>query len=495
MRKDSKLSRQSNDPAIASATLALAGRLTKFSGYSTRTVDSGLLVGALKRRSAPKSSGRKIAATRAFSQLGAVPFVRMYLRPTEVTTLLSEQLIAGVEVESVTSLADEGSSGIIGLTGLSSRDPDHGNWLPPLNDRPRGSGTFLAISDSGVAADHPAFGGRVVRGACFSPTDSLCDTAANISIASDGPCQVAPDCWHGTHVAGIAAGQSASLPDGSSVPAGVAPSATVLSYRTCEDEATVDDGGADCFTSAAIQAMGDVGTYISRGRNVVGFNMSHGLSSSTSLTTAITTLAAADVVITKANGNGSRTNHVDVAIDGLYVVANLTDDLKPAADTDFSSAHTDLWAPGTSVLAAKIAVGSDPVAFTVGSASGTSMAAPHVAGAAALVDEALRRVASPDGPATITGNFDQWAGITSPWMTVADSRAGGSGTSKPVLSLRDLVFLLEPTVDRTWEPSDAVIAARQLEEQLQREQEQRQREEEQRRYEEQLQRLRDEESR
>lgn len=495
----SKLSHQSNDPAIASATLALASRLTKFSGYATRTIDTGLLVGALNSNSSPKKSGRKISTTQAFAQLGSIPFVRAYLSPSEVTSLLAEKLIAGVEIETITSVSDDDSSGAIGLTGLSSRDPEYGNWLPHLQNPPKGSGTYIAISDGGIAANHPAFRGftgrsRVVRGACFSVTDSLCDTTANVSIASGGPCESDWDCWHGTHVAGIAAGRATTLADGSDVPAGVAPLAKIFSYRTCQDEVTPGNGRADCITTSAIQAMGDVGTQISLGRNVVSFNMSHGLDDTTSLKTAIATLAAADVIVIQANGNGSRTNFVQIATDGLYVVANMTNSWQPAANTDFSSEHTDLWAPGTSIIAAKHVVGSNPVEYTVGRASGTSMAAPHVAGAAALIDESLRRVATRNQPASLTGNFDQWAGISSPDYELADNRTGGSGASKPVLSLRQLVKLLEPTVTRTWELSDDLLAARQLALLLQNAETQRQREEAERLYEEQLARLRAEEA-
>ena len=76
-----------------------------------------------------------------------------------------------------------------------------------------GTGTTIAILDTGVDAQHPFLAGKVVDEACFSSTVSGTSQSAcpeRDRISSSGPAPAAPcalaDCLHGTHVAGIAAG-------------------------------------------------------------------------------------------------------------------------------------------------------------------------------------------------------------------------------------------------------------------------------------------------
>ena len=82
----------------------------------------------------------------------------------------------------------------------------------------KGAGQAVAIIDTGVDASHPFFSGKVLAQACFSnpvgTNTSYCPGGMPQSTAIDsgGPC---PDynagCWHGTHVAGIAAGRAEVL--------------------------------------------------------------------------------------------------------------------------------------------------------------------------------------------------------------------------------------------------------------------------------------------
>lgn len=449
------LRHQSNDPQIARTTIALAARLRKFPGYSSRTVDSGMMLSAMGGDGIYTKSGRRIAAVDAFAQLGAVPFVRMYVTSIEVETLLQEKFIAGVELDVATTVSDDASLSTIGVKGWTVRDEVNGWWEPALVNPPVGRGAIIAISDTGVESAHPAFGGRVIRGACFEPTDPLCDLSSNVSIASGAPCQTMNSCFHGTSVAGVAAGADVALAGGGRSPRGVAPEARIVSYRTC----TGQRRGGSCSMSALISAMGDVGNFIATGNNVVSFNMSHtlGLNPFTvvSMVLGIVTLAAADVMVIHANGNDGLTNHCDVRVPGLVVVANMLFRREAESTTNFSPTCTTMWAPGSSVNTASFTAGSSPREMTAEFASGTSIAAPQVSGAAALIDEGLRRLLMNSDEGSLVENFSRFAGFGDPSNALADNRtecvveAGvrpcvGSRVPKPMLSLRSLAVALQP---------------------------------------------------
>ena len=89
-----------------------------------------------------------------------------------------------------------------------------------------GTGRTVAVIDSGVDSTHPFLAGRVVEEACYSTTSgvqstTLCPNGADEQIGPGAGKHCSLDlegCWHGTHVAGIVAGDGVlfGLPIGES---------------------------------------------------------------------------------------------------------------------------------------------------------------------------------------------------------------------------------------------------------------------------------------
>jgi len=121
------------------------------------------------------------------------------------------------------------STSLVAMRGLEARQTLSGANGVALD----GTGVSIAVIDSGIDPTHPAFaGGKVVR-----ELKSVCLDQANTDprCLVDVPTGVDTDTLslggHGTHVASIAAGRSVTLPDGTTV-SGAAPGAKIVSLST-----------------------------------------------------------------------------------------------------------------------------------------------------------------------------------------------------------------------------------------------------------------------
>ena len=234
----------------------------------------------------------------------------------------------------------------------------------------RGKGITIAIIDTGIDYTHPALGGGF--GAEFKVIggwDFVNDDADPID-----------DHGHGTHVAGIAAANGAEL-------AGVAPDAKLLAYKVLNFIGTGETSDVIAAIERAVDPNNDGDT--SDRANVINLSLgTDGGTADSPSARAVDAAVAAGSVVVIAAGNSGRV--ASVGTPGASRMAITVGALETDDKVTFFSSRgptpglltfkPDVMAPGYSVVSAKR--GGGTVAL-----SGTSMAAPHVAGVAALLLE------------------------------------------------------------------------------------------------------------
>ena len=238
-----------------------------------------------------------------------------------------------------------------------------------------GAGVKVYIIDTGIRKTHVDFGGRAITG-----------------IDEITPGGTADDCnGHGTHVSGTVGGATY----------GIAKEVTLVAVRVldCSGSGTTDQviAGVDWVTGDHLAGQ------------PASANMSLGGGFDQALNNAVENSIADGVTYAIAAGNSSFDAcffSPSSAPDALTVAASASNDAR-ASFSNYGSC-VDLYGPGVSITSDWNS--SDDATNTI---SGTSMAAPHVAGAAALylqghlsalpaeVGQAIKSAATPN---KITGN-------------------------------------------------------------------------------------------
>lgn len=205
----------------------------------------------------------------------------------------------------------------------------------------------VAIIDTGVNASHAELKGHITT------IDIGCGTAD----ATD----------HGTHVAGIVGGSMDNGVGG----AGIAPGVSLISIRAC-------DSSGSFWHDDIIEA---IYTAVDTGANIINMSIS-GPYYDWYLQNAIDYAVASGVTVIASMGNiGSNSVAYPAAYDGVIAVA-ATDSAGNRAHFSNYGAWADIAAPGEGIYSSVSSGG-------YASYDGTSMAAPVVAGAAALYMSAM----------------------------------------------------------------------------------------------------------
>lgn len=250
--------------------------------------------------------------------------------------------VAYVEQDSVVTIVGTQSDATWGLDRIDQRDPDL-DGVYSFNAT--GAGVTAYVIDTGILGDHVDFGGRVRQGF---------DAIGRRGSGSD--CN-----GHGTHVAGTVGGSEW----------GVAKEVSLVAVRVldCRGSGSYSGviAGIDWVTGDAV------------GPSVA--NMSLGGGYSEAVNDAVATSVAAGVVYAVAAGNdGADACTKSPASTPTALTIAATDSSDTRTSWSNYGSCVDLFAPGAAITSAWHT--STTATNTI---SGTSMAAPHVAGAAALI--------------------------------------------------------------------------------------------------------------
>ncbi len=308
-----------------------------------------------------------------------------------------------------------------------------------------GSGQTVVVIDSGVAYDHPALGGglgasyRVVGGWDFTEENDA-------DPYDDGPAG-----YHGTHVAGI-------LASSDSVHLGVAPEVDIVALRVFNDVGRGKLSWLESSLQWVIDNRDEFEHPITTVNMSIGTNWNDSeLPDYADLEDELLELKQAGIFVSVAAGNRF------VADVGLSYPA-VSPHVVPAASadaagelSDFSQRHTDaLVVPGQNITSTV----PDFLANFNGktddfyTASGTSMAAPYLAGVSVLVRQAIEQNEGLSKTEIVDAIYDV---LSETADSIFDAATGQSFQHVNVRSAIDAIMAkppAEPLADPAFEQND-----------------------------------------
>ncbi len=251
----------------------------------------------------------------------------------------------------------------IGVPGTPTGTPRADIKAPEGWEETKGTdATVIAILDTGIDLVHPDLQNKVVSGGRDFINDDF--------DATD-------DHWHGTHVAGIAAAET----NNNEGIAGVAWNCRLLPVKVLDE-----DGYGDFFAVAA-----GIIWATDNGSDVI--NMSFGAPGpleperDRTMSEALAYAKDAGVVLVASAGNDDDSVFYPAAYDEYCIAVAATDYNDERPSWSNPGPEVDVAAPGVRVISCAPTWYWGPGSIPYGYAEGTSQAAPHVAGLAALIKD------------------------------------------------------------------------------------------------------------
>jgi len=235
-----------------------------------------------------------------------------------------------------------------------------------------GRGVEVAVIDSGISLDHPEFVGRI-------------DRQNSIDIVTGSRDTLEDESGHGSHVAGIVAANV----DGAGM-RGIAPQATLLAIRTdLRDASVCDSPGCGYFDSDVAAALDYARA---QGADIINLSIGKEGGINSDYRRALQRAVASGALVVVAAGNQGDDQPLTPArlategdIVGGMLVAGAVDrdgDIYGPTNGAGDTAPYFLVAPGVDIYSTFRDEGYSRL-------TGTSMATPHIAGAAAVLKGAF----------------------------------------------------------------------------------------------------------
>ncbi|KFG08999.1 S8 family peptidase [Streptomyces scabiei] len=275
--------------------------------------------------------------------------------------------------------------------------------VPGAWDKVTGTGVTVAVIDTGYVA-HSDLAANIVGGYDFisdtkvandgngrdsNPADPGDWTAANECAAGD---PASTSSWHGTHVAGTIA----AVTNNSKGVAGIAYGAKVSPLRVLGKCGGYDSDIIDAITWASGGTVSGVPANTNVAK-VINMSLGGGGACTSATQTAINAALnrGTTVVVAAGNSNANAANYSPASCNNVISVAATNRAGARSYYSNFGSV-VDIAAPGGEtrtvqsggILSTLNAGGSTPGSESYDYYQGTSMAAPHIAGLAALVKSA-----------------------------------------------------------------------------------------------------------
>jgi subtilisin family serine protease len=365
-----------------------------------------------------------------------VPVVALEADSTALIHLANSADVKHIQEDIPVPPTDLSSNNVIGLPAAFTA-----GW--------EGTGWAVAILDTGVQTSHPFFTGRTVSELCFSTTDAgqgsqtLCPNGqstnngqpAQTGTGAAADCTNAAGCGHGTHVAGTALGKNYVGGPGYD---GVARNGNVIAVQVFSlfTGGSCGGGGSPCvlsYSSDQLAALEYIYNTLRPQMSIASINMSLGggqffaTCDNNSLKPIIDNLRSEKIATVIAAGNSGFTSSLGApaCISSAISIGATQDDDAVATFSNRANFMT-MYAPG-------VDIDSSEPGSTFGNKSGTSMAAPHVAGAWAVmrhkyptwtVDQVLNQILT-------TGVSITDSGFTKPRLKLDAAVGGGLPTPTP----------------------------------------------------------------
>ncbi|PPT75246.1 peptidase S8 [Xanthomonas arboricola pv. populi] len=342
-----------------------------------------------------------VKTDRALDRAEAETLMRQLASDPNVQSVEVDQILHATLTPNDTRLSEQWAFGTTNA-GLNIR---------PAWDKSTGANVVVAVIDTGITT-HADLNANILPGYDFisDATTARDGNGRDSNPADEGDWYAANECgtgipaatssWHGTHVAGTVA----AVTNNTTGVAGTAYNAKVVPVRVLGK----CGGSLSDIADAIVWSSGGSVSGVPANANpaeVINMSLGGGGACSTTMQNAISGAVSRGTTVVVAAGNDSAnvSGSLPANCANVIAVAATTSTGAKASYSNFGTG-IDVSAPGSAILSTLNSGTTTPGSASYASYSGTSMAAPHVAGVVALVQSAAPSALTPAAVETLLKN-------------------------------------------------------------------------------------------